>query len=87
MSLLYTILLGLVIGLLAKAIMPGRDPGDGKGFVGVLITVGIGILGSVVGGLLVGLIGLGGGGLIWQLIVGTLGAILLLWLYRKFAKR
>jgi len=80
---LYTILLGLVIGLLAKYFMPGKDPGDGKGFVGVLITIAIGILGSVVGGFLVGI---GGDGLIMRLIVGTLGAVLLLWLYRKFAK-
>ena len=82
---LYTIILGLVIGLLAKYIMPGKDPGDGKDFVGILITITIGILGSVVGGFLGGLIGIGGG-LILQLILGTLGAILLLWLYRKFAK-
>ena len=83
---IYTILLGLVIGLLAKYFMPGKDPGDGKGFVGVLITIAIGILGSVVGGFLVGLIGIGSDGLIMKLIVGTLGAVLLLWLYRKFGK-
>ena len=41
-----TLLVGLVIGLLAKWIMPGKDPSDGKGFVGVLITILIGILGS-----------------------------------------
>ncbi|MGY8641136.1 MAG: GlsB/YeaQ/YmgE family stress response membrane protein [Verrucomicrobiales bacterium] len=86
-----TLLVGLVIGLLAKWIMPGKDPSDGKGFVGVLITILIGILGSWGGGFIVGLVNLGGNGLIWRIIFGTGGALFLLFLlflYRKiFAKK
>lgn len=83
MDLIYTALTGLVIGLLAKWIMPGRDPGDGKGCLGLAITAGIGIAGSFVGGLLAGLIGLGGGGLLWKILFGVVGALLLLFLYRR----
>ena len=44
------IIFGLIAGALAQMIMPGSDPG-GKGFKGIAITIGIGILGSFVGGL------------------------------------
>ena len=44
MGILWTILIGLFAGLLAKLIMPGRDPG------GCIVTVIIGIAGSVIGG-------------------------------------
>ncbi|MDA7926403.1 hypothetical protein N9B21_00015 [Verrucomicrobiales bacterium] len=47
---LYTILIGFVIGFLAKWILPGKDPGDGKGFVPILITILIGVAGSFLGG-------------------------------------
>ena len=42
MSIIWTILIGFVVGLLAKFVMPGRDPG------GFFITAGIGILGSII---------------------------------------
>ena len=45
LSLLGWIIFGLVVGILAKLVMPGRDPG------GVLITIGLGIAGAVVGGM------------------------------------
>jgi uncharacterized membrane protein YeaQ/YmgE (transglycosylase-associated protein family) len=70
------IIIGLIAGALAKLIMPGDDPG------GIIVTILIGIAGAVVGGFLAGLIGLGGGGWIWTIIIATIGAIILLAIYR-----
>ncbi len=75
------IVVGLIAGVLGKLIMPGRDPG------GFIITIVIGMVGALVGGFLVRL--LGGVGVtgfnIWSILVATLGAIILLALYRAFA--
>jgi len=75
------IVVGLIAGILAKLIMPGRGPG------GFLITIVIGMVGALVGGFVVQL--LGGTGLtgfsIWSILVATIGAIILLALYRLFA--
>jgi uncharacterized membrane protein YeaQ/YmgE (transglycosylase-associated protein family) len=70
------ILVGLVAGALAKLIMPGDDPG------GIIVTILIGIAGAFVGGFLTSLIGLSEGGLIWTIVVATIGAIVLLIIYR-----
>ena len=70
------IIIGLIAGALAKLIMPGDDPG------GIIVTILIGIAGAFVGGFLTRLIGLGQGGFIWTIIVATVGAIILLAIYR-----
>jgi len=77
------ILLGLIAGALAKFIMPGRDPG------GIIVTILIGIAGAIIGGFLGSLIGLGkvesfdlGG-----IFIATIGAIVLLVLYRVLKRR
>jgi len=75
------IIIGLIAGALAKLIMPGDDPG------GIIITIIIGMVGSVIGGFLAGLVGLGGGGLIWSIIVAVIGAIILLAIYRAVVGR
>ena len=75
------IVIGLIAGILGKLIMPGRDPG------GFLLTIVIGMIGALVGGFVVQL--LGGRGVtgfnIWSILLATLGAIILLALYRAFA--
>lgn len=64
------IIFGAIVGAIAKWIMPGKDPG------GIVFTIVLGIAGSVVGGLLLGR---------WNGWIGSiLGALLLLWLYKKF---
>ena len=73
------IIIGLIAGALAKLIMSGDDPG------GIIVTILIGIAGAFIGGFLAGLIGLGGGGWIWSIIVATIGAIILLAVYRAVA--
>jgi uncharacterized membrane protein YeaQ/YmgE (transglycosylase-associated protein family) len=75
-SIIAWIMIGIIAGALAKLIMPGDDPG------GIIVTILIGIAGAFVGGFLMSLIGVGQGGLIWTIIVATLGAIILLVIYR-----
>ena len=69
------IIVGGIAGALAKLIMPGDDPG------GFIVTILLGIAGAFIGGFLAGLIGLGGG-FIWTIILATIGAIILLAIYR-----
>jgi uncharacterized membrane protein YeaQ/YmgE (transglycosylase-associated protein family) len=79
MSIIGWIIFGAIIGVLARFIMPGRDP------MGWVMTILLGIAGSVVGGLLLGLI-IGGRTTDPAGWIGSiLGALLLLWLYRRFA--
>ena len=79
MGILSWILLGLIVGILAKWIMPGPDPG------GILVTIGIGIAGAFVGGFLASLLGLGstGGFSVGGIVTATAGALLLLFGVRK----
>ena len=73
------IIIGLIAGALAKFIMPGDDPG------GFIITILLGIAGAIVGGFLAGLIGIGGGGTLWTILIATIGAVILLAIYRAVA--
>ena len=75
------IVFGLVVGIIAKLLMPGRDPG------GIVITILLGIVGAVVGGFIGRALGLYGPDEPAGLIVSTLGAIVLLALYRMVAAR
>lgn len=65
------IIIGLVAGAIAKLIMPGRDPG------GIIVTILLGIAGSLLGGFLFG----GGDGQV-GLIGSIVGALILLAVYR-----
>lgn len=69
------IVVGLIAGVLAKWIMPGKDPG------GIFITILIGIVGGVLGGLIASQLGIEGGNIV-NILIATAGAILLLFLYR-----
>jgi uncharacterized membrane protein YeaQ/YmgE (transglycosylase-associated protein family) len=79
MGILSWIVLGLVVGVLAKWIMPGPDPG------GIVVTILLGIGGSVVGGFLGSLLGLGGvsGFNLGSLVLAVFGALALLWGHRR----
>jgi uncharacterized membrane protein YeaQ/YmgE (transglycosylase-associated protein family) len=83
MGIITWIIVGLIAGALAKLVMPGDDPG------GIIVTIVIGVAGAFMGGLVVGL--LGGTGVtgfnIWSILVATLGAIILLGVYRLIARR
>ena len=83
MGILAWIVVGLIAGVLAKLIMPGDDPG------GIIVTIIIGIVGAFVGGFVVNLFGGAGvsGFNLWSIVVATLGAIILLAIYRLVAPR
>jgi uncharacterized membrane protein YeaQ/YmgE (transglycosylase-associated protein family) len=81
MGILTWILFGLVVGVIAKLLMPGRDPG------GFIVTILIGIAGALLGGFLGQAMGFYGPGESAGWIVSILGAILLLALYRMLARR
>jgi uncharacterized membrane protein YeaQ/YmgE (transglycosylase-associated protein family) len=77
---LWTIVIGLVAGALAKLLMPGKDPG------GIIITMLLGIAGSVVANFLGSLLGLYQQGERAGLIASVAGAVLILFIYRRFKK-
>jgi uncharacterized membrane protein YeaQ/YmgE (transglycosylase-associated protein family) len=81
MGWIWTILIGLVAGALAKLLMPGKDPG------GFIITTLLGIGGAVVATFLGRAIGWYGEGDRAGFIAAVLGAILLLSLYRIIKRR
>jgi uncharacterized membrane protein YeaQ/YmgE (transglycosylase-associated protein family) len=78
MGILAWIVVGLIAGLLGKLIMPGDDPG------GIIVTILIGIVGAFVGGFVMNLLGFGdvSGFNLYSILVATLGAIILLAIYR-----
>jgi len=75
--------MGLIVGVLAKFLMPGKDPG------GLFVTIGLGIAGAFVGGFIGSRLGLGAvtGFNLGSIVIATGGAILLLVLYRMVKKR
>lgn len=81
LHLIWLMIIGLIVGALAKLIMPGRDPG------GILVTMLLGIAGSMLGGFLGRLIGLYRPGQGAGFIVSIIGAILLLAIYRLLTHR
>ena len=81
MGILTWILFGLVVGIIAKLLMPGRDPG------GFIVTILLGIAGALLGGFIGRAMGLYGEGDAAGWIVSILGAIVLLALYRMMARR
>jgi uncharacterized membrane protein YeaQ/YmgE (transglycosylase-associated protein family) len=82
MSFLWTLIIGLVVGAIAKLLMPGKDPG------GVIVTMLIGVAGALLAGFL-------GKQLGWYnspgegpgIIASIIGAMILLLIYRLFVGR
>ena len=82
MGILSWIIMGLIVGVLAKWIMPGKDPG------GIIVTICLGIAGAFVGGFAGSLLGLGSvtGFNAGSFLLATGGAVLLLVLYRTLKR-
>ncbi len=82
MNVIAWIVLGLVAGMIAKAILPGDDPG------GLIVTTLIGIVGAVLGGFIAGALDIGGNDKeffdlgTWLVAIG--GSLILLLIYRVF---
>jgi uncharacterized membrane protein YeaQ/YmgE (transglycosylase-associated protein family) len=77
MGLIWMSIIGLCVGAVAKWIMPGKDPG------GLLMTMLLGVGGAFVAGFLGRIVGWYRPGQGAGLIASVLGAILILWIYRK----
>ena len=81
MGLIYSLILGLIAGLLASWIMPG-------GAKGIIWNTVLGLLGGVVGGWVFSLLDVSAGTGVWgQLVVAVIGAIILIAIYNAIAKR
>ena len=78
---IWMILVGLLVGAMAKLLMPGRDPG------GIVVTILIGIAGSIIAGFLGRSIGWYTEGEPAGFIASILGAVLFLFLYRALTGR
>ncbi|HKB09822.1 MAG TPA: GlsB/YeaQ/YmgE family stress response membrane protein [Vicinamibacterales bacterium] len=72
---------GLIVGAIAKLVMPGRDPG------GILVTMALGILGAVTGGWIGRAVGWYGPNDGAGFLMSLLGAVLLLFIYRMIVAR
>ena len=78
---IWTLVIGLIVGAVAKLLMPGRDPG------GIIVTMLIGIAGAFVAGLVGRSVGWYRDGDAAGFIASVAGAILLLFLYRTITKQ
>jgi uncharacterized membrane protein YeaQ/YmgE (transglycosylase-associated protein family) len=76
---IYWIVVGLIAGFLAGKVMKG-------GGYGMLMDIVLGILGAIVGGWVFGLLDLHAGGLIGEIIVAFVGAVILVWITRLIKK-
>ena len=81
MDILTTLIVGLIVGALAKLVMPGRDPG------GFIITILLGIVGAFIGGWLGHTLGWYRAGEGPGIIVSVIGAVILLAIYRAVIGR
>jgi len=81
MAILSWIVFGLVIGIIAKLLMPGRDPG------GFIVTILLGIAGALVGGFIGRAMGLYSAGQSAGWLMSIAGAVILLALYRLLVRR
>jgi uncharacterized membrane protein YeaQ/YmgE (transglycosylase-associated protein family) len=81
MGILGWIIFGLIVGIVAKFLMPGRDPG------GFIVTALLGMVGAVVGGYLGRAVGWYGPEDPVGFVMAVLGAIVLLAIYRLIARR
>lgn len=79
-GILVMIVLGLIIGAVAKLIMPGNDPG------GAIVTILLGIAGALVGGFLGQAVGLYQEGQPAGFVMSVIGALVLLFGYRMFMR-
>jgi uncharacterized membrane protein YeaQ/YmgE (transglycosylase-associated protein family) len=81
MGILGWIVFGLVVGVVAKLLMPGRDPG------GFIVTIILGVVGALLGGYIGRALGWYGEGDPVGFIMAVVGSIILLLIYRALARR
>jgi uncharacterized membrane protein YeaQ/YmgE (transglycosylase-associated protein family) len=80
-AIIWAVLVGAVVGTIAKFIMPGDN--EPKGFI---LTAGLGIVGALVASFIGNSIGILGTGGIWGFISAIIGAIIVLFIYGRVVK-
>jgi uncharacterized membrane protein YeaQ/YmgE (transglycosylase-associated protein family) len=75
------IIFGLIVGAIAKLVMPGRDPG------GIIVTMLLGIAGALAGGFIGRALGWYGPNDSAGFLMSLVGAVILLWIYRMIVGR
>jgi len=81
MFILFWIIVGVIAGFLAKAVVPGEGPG------GVLGDLVVGVLGALIGGFVANMLGVAFGGWIGTTLIAFLGAVILLFILRAVTGR
>jgi uncharacterized membrane protein YeaQ/YmgE (transglycosylase-associated protein family) len=81
LSIIWTVLVGAVVGAVAKFIMPGDN--EPKGFI---LTAGLGVVGALVAGFLGQTIGILGTSGLWGFISAVIGALIVLFIYGRVVK-
>ena len=81
MTILGWIVFGLIVGIVAKLLMPGRDPG------GFIVTMLLGVVGALLGGFLGRAMGFYGPNQGAGFLMSVVGAILVLFVYRRLSHR
>ena len=81
MGFIWMIIVGLVAGLLARAIKPGNDP------MGWIMTIILGIVGAMLGGAIASVVGINADGGFVGLIFSVIGAIILLFAYEMIMSK
>jgi len=81
MGFIWMIIVGLVAGLLARAIKPGSDP------MGWIMTIVLGIVGAMLGGAIASVVGINADGGFVGLIFSVIGAIILLFAYEMIMSK
>jgi len=87
-NIIWWIIIGLLAGVIAKVIMPGKDPG------GAIVTILLGIVGAIIGGWVGARLGIGGRadeagdpGFFVTLIFAVIGSLIVLAIYRLITKK
>lgn len=80
LAILGWIIFGLIVGVIAKLVMPGKDPG------GLIVTILLGIVGALVGGFIGRALGFYQPGQPAGYLMAIVGAILILFIYRKLVR-
>ena len=83
MNFILFLIVGLIAGALAKAIMPGSADEPGGWFM----TMILGVVGAFVGGFAGSMLGIGGSGMVMSIVMATIGAIIVIGLMRLFTGR
>lgn len=81
MGFIWMIIVGLVAGLLARAIKPGSDP------MGWIMTIVLGIVGAMLGGFVASMVGINANGGFTGLIFSVIGAIIILFIYEMIMNK